>query len=43
MTEVGLFIAGGAVTLLVFIGVLVYGMLSFDKWSKGDTTNSAAS
>lgn len=43
MTETGLFIAGGAVTLLVFIGVLVYGMLSFDKWSKGDTANSTAS
>jgi len=43
MTETGLFIAGGAVTLLVFIGVLVYGMLSFDRWSKGDVGSENAS
>jgi hypothetical protein len=41
MTEVGLFIAGGAVTLIVFVGVLIYGMLSFSKWSKGDEGSNA--
>ncbi len=36
MTEIGLFIAGGLVTLIVFIGLLLYGMMSFDQWSKKD-------
>lgn len=36
MTEVGLFIAGGAVTLIVFVGLFLYGMMSFDQWSKAD-------
>ena len=36
MTEIGLFIAGGLVTLIVFIGVLLYGMMSFEQWSKND-------
>jgi hypothetical protein len=36
VTETGLFIAGGAVTVIVFVGVLLYGMLSFDRWSRRD-------
>ena len=36
MTEIGLFIAGGLVTLVGFIGLLLYGMMSFSKWSKDD-------
>ncbi len=40
MTETGLFIAGGLVTLIVFIGVLLFGMLSFSQWSKNDTGSS---
>ena len=36
MTEIGLFIAGGLVTLVVFIGLLLYGMMSFNQWSKDD-------
>ena len=36
MTEIGLFIAGGLVTLVVFIGLLIYGMMSFSQWSKDD-------
>ena len=36
MTEIGLFIAGGLVTLVVFIGLLLYGMMSFSQWSQND-------
>ncbi|CAB4612472.1 unannotated protein [freshwater metagenome] len=36
MTEIGLFIAGGLVTLIVFVGLLLYGMMSFNQWSKDD-------
>lgn len=36
MNEFGLFLAGGAVTLIVFVGVLLFGMLSFAQWSKND-------
>ena len=36
MTEIGLFIAGGLVTLVVFNGLLLYGMMSFSQWSKDD-------
>ncbi|MEI7623887.1 MAG: hypothetical protein WCJ88_10060 [Actinomycetes bacterium] len=36
MNEIGLFIAGGVVTLIVFIGLLLYGMMSFNQWSKDD-------
>ena len=36
MTDIGLFIAGGLVTLVVFIGLLLYGMMSFSQWSKDD-------
>lgn len=39
MNETGLFIAGGIVTLIVFVGVLLFGMLSFSQWSKNDTTS----
>ncbi len=38
MTEAGLFLAGGAVTLLVFLGVFLYAMLSFSKWSRNDSS-----
>ena len=38
MTEIGLFIAGGLVTLVVFVGLLLFGMMSFNKWSKDDRT-----
>ena len=38
MTEIGLFIAGGLVTLVVFIGVLLFGMMTFNQWSKDDRT-----
>lgn len=41
MTEIGLFIAGGVVTLIAFVGVLLYGMLSFDRWSKDDRFTAA--
>ena len=40
MTEIGLFIAGGLVTLVVFIGILLYGMLSYEQWSKRDATDA---
>jgi len=40
MTEIGLFIAGGLVTLVVFVGVLLYGMMSFEQWSKRDEAGS---
>ena len=40
MTEIGLFIAGGLVTLVVFIGLLLYGMMSFSQWSKDDKANT---
>lgn len=43
MTEIGLFIAGGLVTLVVFVGVLLYGMMSFEQWSKRDKTATAES
>lgn len=33
MNQIGLFLAGGAVTLIVFIGVLIYGYMSFNEWS----------
>lgn len=36
MTEIGLFIAGGLVTLVVFVGILLFGMMSFEQWSKND-------
>jgi len=36
MTEIGLFIAGGFVTLIAFIGILIYGYMSFHEWSKND-------
>ena len=38
MTEIGLFIAGGLVTLVVFVGLLLFGMMSFNQWSKDDRT-----
>lgn len=38
MTEVGLFIAGGVIVLIVFIGVLLYGMLTFQQWSNKDSS-----
>ena len=41
MTEIGLFIAGGLVTLIVFIGILIYGMMSFQQWSKNDKQETA--
>ena len=40
MTEIGLFIAGGLVTLVVFIGILLYGMMSFEQWSKRDKADA---
>lgn len=40
MTEIGLFIAGGLVTLVVFIGILLYGMMSFEQWSKRDQADA---
>jgi len=41
MTEIGLFIAGGLVTLIVFIGILIYGYMSFHEWSKNDEQETA--
>lgn len=41
MNEIGLFIAGGVVTLIVFVGLLIYGMLSFQQWSDSDSASSA--
>lgn len=41
MTEIGLFIAGGIVTLIVFIGLLLYGYMSFNQWSNDDNPESA--
>ncbi len=37
MTETALFIFGGAITLIVFIGVLIYAMMSFSRWSERDS------
>ena len=42
MTELGLFLAGGAVTLIVFVGVLLYGMLSFERWSRSDSDSTTS-
>lgn len=37
MTETALFIFGGVITFIVFIGVLLYGMMSFSRWSERDS------
>jgi hypothetical protein len=37
MTETALFIFGGVITLIVFIGVLIYAMMSFSRWSERDS------
>ena len=41
MTETALFLFGGAITLIVFIGILIYGMMSFQQWSKNDKQETA--
>lgn len=33
MNETGLFIAGAAVSIIVFTGVFLYAMFSFGKWA----------
>jgi hypothetical protein len=37
MTETALLIFGGVVSLIVFLGVIIYGMMSFGRWSERDT------
>jgi flagellar biogenesis protein FliO len=37
MTEAALFIFGGVITFIVFIGVLLYAMMSFSRWSDRDS------
>ena len=37
MTETALLIFGGVISLVVFLGVIIYGMMSFGRWSERDT------
>jgi hypothetical protein len=37
MTETALLILGGVISLVVFLGVIIYGMMSFGRWSERDT------
>lgn len=37
MTELALFIFGGVVSLIVFIGVLLYAYMSFSRWFDRDS------
>lgn len=39
MSDTALLLLGGAVTLVVFIGILAYGMLTFGRWSDRDSGN----
>lgn len=41
MTQIGLFIAGGFVTLIAFVGILIYGYMSFHQWSEKDGEETA--
>ena len=37
MTETALFAFGGAITLIVFVGALLYTMMSFSRWYDKDS------
>lgn len=37
MTETALLIFGGVISLIVFLGVIIYGMMSFGRWSERDS------
>ena len=37
MTETALFAFGGVITLIVFIGVLLYSMMTFSRWYDKDS------
>jgi hypothetical protein len=39
MSDTALLLFGGAVTLVVFIGIVAYGMLIFGRWSERDTNS----
>ncbi len=39
MSDTALLLLGGAVTLVVFIGIIAYGMLTFRRWSDRDASN----
>jgi hypothetical protein len=39
MSDTLLLLLGGAVTLVVFIGILAYGLLTFGRWSERDASN----
>ncbi len=36
MNDTALLLFGGVVTLVVFIGIVAYGMLMFGRWSQRD-------
>ena len=36
MNDTALLLLGGAVTLIVFIGLVAFGMLTFGRWSERD-------
>lgn len=38
MTEITLFIFGGVITLIVFVGILLYSMMSFSRWYDRDAS-----
>ncbi len=40
MTETGLFIAGAAVSIVVFTGGFMYAMLSFGRWADRNEANT---
>jgi hypothetical protein len=37
MSDTALLLLGGAVTLVVFMGLLAFGLLSFGRWSARDS------
>ena len=39
MSDTALLLMGGAVTLVVFIGIVAYGMLTFGRWAERDTNS----
>ena len=39
MSDTLLLLFGGAVTLVVFIGILAYGLLTFGRWSDRDASS----
>jgi hypothetical protein len=39
MSDTALLLLGGAVTLVVFLGILAFGLLSFGRWSARDSNS----